>query len=514
MKPDYLINEYSCKTVRSASSRALNIVTIVLSLCALSACEGDDDNAATENTDAIASIDWTTCHERIDLECGTISLPLDYSKPEDTKIELSLIRWRSTGDARLGHLIMNPGGPGDSGIDLIRSLADGTNIPDALRQDFHLMSFDPRGVGQSGEPVCAQDIDLNEYPIGEGGLNELLGQYQAIQSTCFDQHGDFLQHLGSANVVRDMEEIRKANADDAMYFVGYSYGTRLGSLYLEMFPNTVAKLVLDAANPPQVNTADLLRDRIQEMKRIQLNWLDGCSALFADCDPIFIEQRLAQRLNDLIDQTDTSDPMTAQQAGQEAELLVALVFLVIEQPDIGFLLLEQIVNYANSYDFEELTALLAELQSLAGGNDVIAESDDDTVPIVFQSVLCADDALRPTRDDLLSLSNELNAVTDFFTETQLPLVAACSAWPEPLEPYPAFTQPSQGRTLIIGGTADYQTPLVWSQRLAESTGAPLITSDHSGHLIALTGNSACVDNTVIQFLTGSDTIVSHTCTAD
>lgn len=120
-------------------------------------------------------------------------------------------------------------------------------------------------------------------------------------------------------------------------------------------------------------------------------------------------------------------------------------------------------------------------------------SHDESSVAVFRSIACADDPARATLDSLLTLNDGLNVISDLFAESVMPIASACSGWPDSIDPVPALTQPSSGRTLSL--VASQMSKLRWSgpDSIAAATGATLIVSEHLRHVVTFTGKSSCVD---------------------
>ena len=206
-----------------------------------------------------APIQWSPCRQQ-GTECGELTVPIDYSKPEKGSATIALIRFRATG-TRIGSLVVNPGGPGASGIDLAAGLAD--SLPASLRERFDIVGFDPRGVGASKPAVrCLTDAEIDQYraqpdvdynPDGTPGVDYSAAGVQQnedavkrVVQQCVDKVGtNFLANVGTANVVRDLDALRSALGENKLTYLGYSYGTEIGALYAEAYPTNVRAMVLD-----------------------------------------------------------------------------------------------------------------------------------------------------------------------------------------------------------------------------------------------------------------------------
>lgn len=202
-----------------------------------------------------APIEWSSCGDG--LECGTVSVPVDYQDPPRGTIDLALVR-RPAGDParRIGSLLVNPGGPGASGV---RRVSRGFEVSAEVGERFDVVGFDPRGVGES-QPVQCGDaveglraVDLDPDDAAERGALETAAR--EVAGACQRSEGWRLRHLGTVDVARDVEVIRRALGEPQISFVGLSYGTLVGQLWADAHPSSVRALVLDGAVDPQATGA-------------------------------------------------------------------------------------------------------------------------------------------------------------------------------------------------------------------------------------------------------------------
>jgi len=200
-------------------------------------------------------------------DCATARVPLDYDEPTGRAIELALIRLPATDRARrIGSLFVNPGGPGNSGVQFVREAARAT-YPAEVRARFDIVGFDPRGVAASTPVRCfANDSDRQQFfadynvlPVTGTELAAQVDKAVDLARRCQARVGWLLPHLSTANVARDLDLLRKAVGDTRLSYIGYSYGTYLGATYANLFPNRVRALALDAnSDPPAYATGPRL----------------------------------------------------------------------------------------------------------------------------------------------------------------------------------------------------------------------------------------------------------------
>jgi len=255
------------RSIRSSGPPVV-VATAVATVAALllAACAGSVD-VAVERADRIgaspggrelspaepdpaASVAWDAC-DRFGIpdgpsagrwECATIEAPMDPFAPGETTldaVQLALTRHRATGDRR-GVLVVNPGGPGASGLDAVWSLR--SELPVELLEAYDVVSWDPRGVGSSTPSIsCGPNPDLDD-PV--------------VMIECAAATGDLAAHLAAPYSAADLETIRLALGERTIDYLGYSYGTAIGAQYAARYPDGVGGFVLDGAVDPDAGGPD------------------------------------------------------------------------------------------------------------------------------------------------------------------------------------------------------------------------------------------------------------------
>jgi pimeloyl-ACP methyl ester carboxylesterase len=205
----------------------------------------------------VPNIDWKACGGPY--ECAQAPVPLDYDDPHGPTIPIALIRLPASDPSRrIGSLFTNPGGPGGSGVDLIRSGAAQVVWTDAVRARFDIIGFDPRGVARSRPLQCFASSDEAErffdsalvFPHTESQQAPFIAFAARLGQLCLERGGAIIRHMSTANVARDMDLLRRAVGDDKLSYDGISYGSLLGSVYAALFPNRVRALVIDGVADP------------------------------------------------------------------------------------------------------------------------------------------------------------------------------------------------------------------------------------------------------------------------
>ena len=232
------------------------------------------DDAKVEPA-GVGEIDWTECEGD---ECGTLEVPLDYDDPAAGTITLSLSRVpASEPEQRIGALLVNPGGPGGTGTDFARFFP----FPDEIRDRFDVIGFDPRGVGASEGLTCGGDLvdrffEVDPDPDSADEQAALDQSAQAVAADCGTEDGELLNHIGSVNVVRDMDAIRAALGEEQISYLGFSYGTLLGALYADMFPAGARAIVLDGVFDPAFDLTTWLTEQAAGFERAIADVFAAC----------------------------------------------------------------------------------------------------------------------------------------------------------------------------------------------------------------------------------------------
>ncbi|MEU9604982.1 alpha/beta fold hydrolase [Streptomyces sp. NPDC048057] len=197
---------------------------------------------------------WQRCgpDTPADFECATVKVPLDYRAPGGKKIDVAISRLSAADPAkRRGVLLFNPGGPGGNGLDMPLMMRE--LLPQSVKDRYDLIGFDPRGVGQSAPVRCGltpEDLVM-ERPFKERTFARDTALARSFADKCRAKHGADLKHFTTRNTARDMDAIRAALGEQKINFFGYSYGTYLGAVYTQLFPQRADRVVLDSAVDPK-----------------------------------------------------------------------------------------------------------------------------------------------------------------------------------------------------------------------------------------------------------------------
>ncbi|SDZ37522.1 alpha/beta hydrolase fold [Amycolatopsis xylanica] len=437
-------------------------------------------------------------------QCAHLSVPLDYAKPDGDKIRLGLLRRKATKtDNRLGSLVINPGGPGASGMTAAAGLASRTKGELAERFDF--VGFDPRGVGASEPQVkCltdterdaerADDLEADGSPEGVAKQEAEEKDFAAKCAQRTDKGTAMLANVGTRDVAKDMDILRSVLGDQKLTYLGYSYGTRIGSTYAETFPANVRALVLDGAVDPEQDAVESLVSQGRGFGKAFDEFAKWCAAR-QDCalgkDPANATKAYQDLTRPLIDfHVPVAD-------GRK---------LSYEDATIGTIQ----ALYGKDY-WEPLNSALNELKLQRGETlmklaDMYNERDDQgkyqATQDVFTAVRCVDDPRVTDPETILKAQREYVKVAPFLDDGRPESAArdACAFWP-----VPNTMQPHQPKvdglapTLVISTTNDPATPYAAGVNLAKGLKGGLLTFEGTQHTVFLQGVS-CVDKAGTDYL--------------
>jgi pimeloyl-ACP methyl ester carboxylesterase len=440
-------------------------------------------------------IAWTACPDQDDLQCGSVVVPLDYRHPTGATISLAVSRKPATNpSARIGVLLFNPGGPGESG-DQILPVVLGL-LPPAVVARFDIVSFDPRGTGASDPLDCGTSpsavTSILPVPSRPGRPLPGTSVFTAMARACTGHYRGLSSSLTSDATARDMDRIRAALGASRISYLGLSYGTVLGTVYADLFPHRLRAMVLDGGVDVNAPLATQAADEAPAVERSLQHYLRGCAAdpscpFGPDSTAMFISLR---------DQLQ-AHPLPAPGNGDANPVTVGDL-------DTATLLALSAPDFTSSYPTALLDALHgngAPLRQLA----LALDDDLSGAPLVDASwaIACNDFAshLGPVAAgaEARSLDARYPLIGGYAVTYNL---GGCVAWPKSL---PAITNLHPSRAppvLVIGNVGDPNTPLVGSRHLADAfPAATLVTWTGWGHTWLLNGSSdACMVSVVDGYL--------------
>ena len=317
---------------------------------------------------------WTDCTDDATgtaFQCATVTVPLDYDNPQGQTITVALKKLPSTSSSPRGSVFLNPGGPGGSGISVIESQAELYKSGDLseVLANYDVIGFDPRGVGQSTPITCWTPEDVQAIlagqaevpfsPLTPGSAADIVTQGSREAAAC-EEHTEvpeILDHADTRSVARDMDVMRALVGDKDLNYLGYSYGTYLGAVYTELFPDNIGRVVLDSAMDPTMARQDPMEGDAaagEQSLRTYIESQQGQAGFPLSGTTDAAVAQLATFLDGL-----DADPLTVSGSGtplNRAKAVDAISKLVTTSPDKWPLLTEGLTQAMNAHDGSALKA--------------------------------------------------------------------------------------------------------------------------------------------------------------
>lgn len=508
--------------------RYLPVAAGLLLLSSLTACTGSSGDADEPKVPAgpvpqglerfySQKLDWGECGPYATdstarqafgaegLECARLTVPLSYDDPEGETVTIGLLRTRAAdSDERIGSLVLNPGGPGGSGMVTAAQLS-GAFDKGELGRHFDLVGFDPRGIGASEPRIecltdAERDADRADTSMMDGHNDDAETEQDAREfaESCADrtEHGEeMLANLGTRDVARDVDVLRSTLGDEKLTYLGYSYGTRLGYTYAEEFPGNVRALLLDGAVDPEQDSVEALVDQGEGFGDTFDEFVGWCAGQ-GDC-----------ALGD--------DPGTAVKAYHD--LARPLIDEPVKLRDGRVLSYEDVVigTVSALYSEQAWPTLNSGLNGLAHGDgsvlmalaDMYYERGPDGKYSASQDALiairCVDDPPVTDRAKIKRAQSEYLEVAEFMDAGLPPSSArdACAFWPVPHTSEPGLPEVGDiPPPLVVSSTNDPATPYEAGVNLAEAMNGALLTYEGARHTAFLTANDSCVDKAGTAYL--------------
>lgn len=442
-------------------------------------------------------------------ECATLRVPLSYDDPGAGELRIAVSRAKATG-ARLGSLVVNPGGPGEPGRGFASDLA--RSIDPALRRAYDIVGFDPRGVPASSAVRCMSGRGETRLRMADPSPDTAAEERAlwrvsgSVAPGCLARTPAIARHVSTTDAARDLDLLRSALGDERLNWLGLSYGTQLGTRYLELFPDRAGRFVLDGAVDPALDGMAISRDQSDGFQLALRRFARDCAAS-RGC-VARTERGVIAAVNALLARADRRPIGRAPDTVNEAQAQAA-VFLSLYSPDF-WPLLRAGLREASRGDASTLRALADLAWDRTGPNRYAGGGISP-----FLAIACWDSPATPGIDGLRSAAREWSrgAAVPAMASAMSWGNAPCSQWlghaSEP--PAPARTT-TTAPVLVIGTRYDPATPYAWAVALAgQLPTSRLLTYDGDGHT-AFGNDVACVDGAVRDYLlTGALPAPGTTC---
>jgi pimeloyl-ACP methyl ester carboxylesterase len=463
---------------------------------------------------------WRTCDDvaedlvgpaaaraNVSFQCATVKVPQDWSNagtspgaaPSGPTFDIAVIRARSDNQRdRIGSLLVNPGGPGGSGVDLAVYLSLGQafgGLPADVLERFDIVGFDPRGVSRSSPVKCISDADLDSTfgyepdPADQAEFDGLVALNRKIGQDCGAKYSSTLHLYSTEQAARDMDAVRAAVGDPKLTYLGYSYGTLLGATYAQLYPDNIRALVLDGAVDPRQDTVASSESQAKGFERAFGNFTRWCAASTTRC-PIAPDARAA--VTTALDKA-RSSPVRGSD-GREATA--------------GWVLYAIVSSLYTEAGWQQLASAIAELET--GDPDEVFEladsyaerRPDGTYSNMFDAnaaVNCADEDASPSLAQIRQLQSQWRAKYPLFGPPLAVGLITCTEWPGKRDPVPTGQAKGAPPIVVVGTTGDPATPYEQTARLAQMLGVGVVlTWQGEGHTAY--PETSCVNRAVNDYL--------------
>ena len=425
-------------------------------------------------------------------QCATVAVPLDYRHPAGRRLSISIARLPASGSHRIGSLVIDPGGPGASGLGYLTEATRA--IPAAVRRRFDVVGLDPRGVGASAGLHCLSTAGFDAMvaaapvPTTAPQVAAAVARATTLAAGCQSAAGWELPYLGTVYAARDLDLVRSAIGDQRLTYLGKSYGTLLGAVYADEFPTRVRALVLDGALPPGLDPAAQSRQQGAGFEVDLGDFLRDCSAR-TSC-AVASTRRLEALLAGIAVHPLRTSSGRLLHAGEAMNGLSAALYSTASWP-----LLRTALRQAGEGDG---TVLLELSDALAGRHAGGYETELGS----FTAISCADVPATYTTRQAAAFARQWAVDSPLYGPLEAWGLLSCDHWPATASPLPAaVTGKGAAPIVVVGTTRDPATPYAWAQDLAGQLGsARLVTYDGDGHTVYGDGKSSCVDVAVNAYL--------------
>lgn len=451
---------------------------------------------------------WTDCPDGVTgtaFQCATVTVPLDYDHPQGKTITVALKKLPSTSSSPRGSVFLNPGGPGGSGISLINAQAGlyKSGGLSGVLANYDVIGFDPRGIGQSTPITCWSPDDVQAIVAGRaeapsqltpGSATDIVAKGSREATACqkYTEVPEILDHMDTRSVARDMDVMRALVKDQDLNYLGYSYGTYLGAVYTELFPDNVGRVVLDSAMDPALSRQEALEGDVAAEEQTLRTYIESQRGQ-AGFPLNGTTDEAVSRLATFLDGLD-ANPLTVSDGGKPLDrdrATMAIRTLVVASPDRWPLLTEGLTRAMNAHDG---TALMRNAGFLPGAGSPETEAQVvEQLQIVhgFAANRCLDfpDTGNQASWDAALASYRRDYPVFYSLLPQQD--AYCHGWGHTSKTKPVDVDvDATNPVLVVGILHDPATPYPWSKALVSRLrNSHLLSVDMYGH--GATGPNSC-----------------------
>ena len=447
-------------------------------------------NEKTWNLDRYKSqkIKWEDCYQ--DFKCGTFRVPINYETPEQGHFTLQVLKHEATDKKnRLGSILVNPGGPGGSAYDY--AMSANSIVSKDLNSKYDIVGFDGRGIGMS-EPIrCLSDKEEDKFIDVDGASgtsNKLIDAAKSFADACADKAGVKLGHLSTFETAKDMEIFRNILGEKKLNFLGKSYGTYLGAIYISLYPDSVGRFVLDGAVDPNISIRDQSLNQTAGFEKSLDNFISANPKFSKDQIQKFIEDSGTKPLRNR-----NGRPLSR-------SLAVTAIAASLYDSALGWANLKVGLTKAFDEGIPDRLLTIADQYNNRDSSGHYFNNQND----IGIAINCLDWNTRRSFEELTKVVSNFIKASETFGRYIAYGDLPCTYWKAPpLQPKLPFKDIRSTKFIIIGVTKDPATPYIWAENLAkEFPDSILLTLNGEGH----TGHNRgvkCIDSKVdAYFLRG------------
>lgn len=440
-------------------------------------------------------LSWSPCGSGN--ECAKLTVPLDYDSPDGRTIKLALLKVPA-GDEAIGSLVINPGGPGGSGVGYASYV--GTSWPRDLTDNYDIVGFDPRGVGKSAPLKCLSTKQMDELvaadpdPDTRAERDNLDRLVRVFGEGCLKESGELPRHMSTVEVAKDLDVLRQALGEGKLDYFGASYGTLIGATYANMFPTHVGRMVLDGAVDPALSNAELAMQQAGGFETALRAYVADCTKHSKCVLGNDVETGLARIRRLLADIEQRPLPTDSSR-----DLEIGNAYIGIWLP-----------LYVKDY-WPSLTRALDEAITKGRGTQLLELADqyvgrgpssyNDNSMEVLYAVNCLDHSDSIPTKQVPKYFAEFEKVSPTFGKAFAFSLSTCAEWPvQSGQVTKAMAAAGAPPIVVVGTTRDPATPYQWAVNLAdELDSGVLISRDGDGHT-GYNSNNSCVDDAINAYL--------------
>ena len=444
---------------------------------------------------------WVPCKDDAKMQCADVKVPLDYKKPGGKGITVAMAKLPAKGGKPIGSLFINPGGPGESGIDMV-SRADKTFSKDVMDK-YDIIGFDPRGVGSSTPIDCIDEREMAEVLDSdfdmetEAGRKARKAQARQIAKGCKEKSGELLAHVGTESAARDMDVLRGLVGDEKLNYIGLSYGTQLGGMYADLFPKKVGRMVLDGAANPQQSFLPSTYTQMLSFEKSFERYAERCVKA-GNCPLGSSVDAAKKKMRALLDQArvkpfKTSDPNRPLNRSMLHSTVISLLY-----EDRTWSVFNQAFDQLIRQNDGSLFLKIFDATSSREG-----DGNKGNRAEAYWAINCADYAQESEADYLKyakKLKREAPAIGAFSAQDTVAFYM-CAELPHHPKSNPGpYRAKGSAPIVVIGTRHDPATPYHWAQALHKTLeNSVLLTWEGDGHL-AYRRAGSCIQSPVDKYL--------------